>query len=82
MPLGFGRFTFGVSVYQGGSVSPDAPNYRTPMGKRARSMAETGAGTSGNISYVVRFQAVVPRSLPGRFMHFLGRFFFTLYIEL
>ena len=48
-PVGFGYFPIGVSIYQGGSVSYDTSNNRTPMSKRALSKAETGTGLSGNI---------------------------------
>ena len=45
-PVGFGGLPIDVSIYQGGSVSSDTPNYRTPIAKRARSSADTGTGMS------------------------------------
>ena len=36
----FGVFLVRVCIYQGGPVSPDTSNYRTPRGKRPRSTAE------------------------------------------
>ena len=48
--MGIGRFSVGVTIYQGGSVSSDTSIYRTPIAKRDRSKAETGTGLSGNIS--------------------------------
>ena len=54
IPLGSGVFLIRVSIYQGGSVSPDTSNYRAPAGKRARSTAGNVTRLSGNISYVCR----------------------------
>ena len=72
--VGFGRFPIGVSICQGGPVSPGTLNYRTPMGKRPRSKAETGTGMSGNISYARVFRASGLRAFPDQCNHLPGRF--------
>ena len=65
MSLVFGIPLTIVSISRGGSVPRGTSNYRTPMGKRARSTAAAGTRLSANISYVSS-----PRGVS--FRHFQG----------
>ena len=64
MPVCLGRPPIGLGIFRGGSVTYDTSNYWTPKENLARPKAETGNGSSGNISYVKRFQRSGLRGFP------------------
>ena len=78
----FGIFLVRVSIYPGGSVSPDNANSWVTKGESPRPTEETGTRLSGHISYVWSFHSVRFRGFPYLCTHLSGRFGFARYDEL